>query len=61
MKAMVNEELCVGCELCVNTCPEVFQMQDGKAVVIADEVPEDAEESCKKSQEDCPVEAISIE
>ncbi|MBN3038009.1 MAG: ferredoxin [Candidatus Omnitrophica bacterium] len=61
MKAKVNEELCVGCELCVNTCPEVFEMQDGKAIVKADPVPQEAEENCKKSKEDCPVEAIELE
>ena len=61
MKAQVNAELCVGCELCVNTCPDVFEMQDGKAVVKTDAVPQEAEDNCKKSKEDCPVDAIEIQ
>ena len=61
MKVKVNDELCVGCELCVNTCPEVFEMQDGKAIVKVGSVPQEAEENCKKSQEECPVEAIEVE
>lgn len=61
MKAIVSEDLCVGCELCVNTCPDVFEMVDGKAIVKGDTVAQDAEDSCKKSQEDCPVDAIELQ
>ncbi|MFH1046652.1 MAG: ferredoxin [Candidatus Omnitrophota bacterium] len=61
MKAQVDADLCVGCELCANTCPEVFVMEDGKAVVKTGSVPGDAEDSCRESQENCPVEAISLE
>ncbi len=28
MKAIVNQDECTGCELCVQTCPEVFEMAD---------------------------------
>lgn len=61
MKALVSADLCVGCELCVNVCPDVFEMVDGKAIVKGDAVPQDAEVNCKKSQEDCPVEAIELQ
>jgi len=61
MKAKVDAELCTGCELCVETCPEVFEMADDIAVVIVDEVPADAEDSCQEAADDCPSEAISIE
>ena len=35
---IVDAEKCEGCEECVDVCPvEVFEMQDGKSVVIAEE------------------------
>ena len=61
MKVKIDAETCVGCGLCADSCPEVFQMQDDKAVVKTENVPAAAEENCKKTAEDCPVTAISIE
>ena len=62
MKAIIDEELCTGCELCVETCPEVFEMSDEDvAVVKADEVPSEAEDTAREAAEDCPSEAITIE
>jgi ferredoxin len=45
----------------VTTCPEVFEMEDDKAIVKAKPVPEEATESCRQATEECPVEAIIIE
>ena len=61
MKATVDPDLCTGCELCVDTCPEVFEMNDDIAVVKGDVVPADSEESARESAEDCPAEAIILE
>ena len=61
MKAIVDQDTCTGCELCVDTCSAVFQMDDDTAKVIVDEVPVDAADSCKEAAESCPVEAITIE
>ena len=61
MRVIVDEETCIGCGLCAETCPDVFEMNDDKAKVKVDEVPEDATESCKEAVESCPVEAIQIE
>ncbi|HHT9120233.1 MAG TPA: ferredoxin [Candidatus Hypogeohydataceae bacterium YC41] len=60
MRVRVDPDICTGCELCVTTCPEVFKMEGDKSVVIANSVPKDAEETCKKAVEECPVEAIII-
>lgn len=60
MKAIVDQEACVGCGLCADTCPEVFEMDGSVAKVIADPVPDDAVESCKEAASACPVEAIKI-
>ncbi len=61
MKAKVDPDECTGCELCVDTCPEVFEMVGDLAVAKQDEVPSGAEESCMQALEDCPVEAIRID
>jgi len=61
MKVTVDEETCIGCSLCVDTCPEVFEMNDDKARVKVDEVPEDVAPTCREAAENCPVEAIEIE
>ena len=61
MKVTIDAELCTGCELCCDTCPEVFEMGDDVATVKVDEVPADAEDSAREAAEDCPSEAISIE
>ena len=61
MRAIVDEEACIGCGLCPETCPEVFEMNDDKARVKVDPVPEGSIATCKEAAENCPVEAIKIE
>jgi ferredoxin len=57
MKVSITDE-CVGCEVCTEICPEVFEMDNMKAVVKVDEVPNEYEEKVKTCIESCPVEAI---
>jgi len=61
MKAKVDVDLCTGCGLCVDTCPEVFALDDSVAKVIVDKVPEKAFNACREAADNCPVEAIAIE
>ncbi len=60
MKAKVDPALCTGCELCVQTCPEVFRMEGDVAVAYVDPVPAQYEKPAKEAADDCPAEAISI-
>ena len=51
----VNKEKCIGCGACAATCPNVFEIKDGKA-----HVKEQSSEPCvKEAKEACPVGAIS--
>ena len=58
MKYYVNEG-CIGCGMCAGTCPEVFSMSDdGVAVAIETEVPEEVFDSAAEAKDGCPVGAI---
>lgn len=61
MRASVDPQVCIGCTLCTQTCPEVFKMEGDKAVAYKDPVPEALEEACKNAAEQCPVSAITTE
>ena len=61
MKVKVDADLCTGCGLCVDACPEVFKMDDSRAQVIVEEAPEKAWNTCREAADNCPVEAIKIE
>ncbi len=61
MKVSIDAELCTACELCVDTCPEIFEMGDDSATVKVDTVPEDQEDCVREAAENCPVEAIQVE
>lgn len=61
MKAVINRDGCISCEVCVDTCGEVFRMaDDGLAEVFVDEIPKDAEDSAAEAAESCPVDVITI-
>jgi len=55
------EDTCTACELCVDTCPEVFEMGQDMAQVIVDEVPPELEEAVQQASDECPSEAIIVE
>ena len=62
MKAMIDNDLCIGCGLCGELCPEVFhEGDDGKFSAIDEPVPEDQEDCAQDAESQCPVEAISVE
>ncbi len=58
LKAKVDQDEWTDCELCLDTCPESFEMEADLAVSRVDEVPFGAEESCRQIVEGCPIEAI---
>ena len=53
-------EGCIACGLCVDTCPEVFEMED-LATVIKGVNYSDYEDQVKEAAESCPVEVIKYE
>ncbi len=63
MKVKIDEELCTGCEECVDAVPDVFKMNDDGelAAVKVEAVPADQEDAVQEASDDCPAEAILIE
>ncbi len=55
------EDTCTACGLCVDTCPEVFEMGSEMAQVIVDEVPAEQEDDVQQAADECPVEAIVVD
>lgn len=57
-KVYIETEDCIGCENCVELCPEIFQFdaQENVAFVIMEEG--GSEECIDEAIEDCPVECI---
>ena len=55
------EDTCTACGLCVDACPDIFEMGADMAEVIVDDVPAEFEEAVQQAADECPVEAIIIE
>lgn len=61
MKASVDQEGCISCELCTSICPSVFSMNDnGKAEAIEDDIPEDSLQEAEDARDGCPVSVIDL-
>ncbi len=59
MKLKVEKEKCIGCGICVSSCPEVYAFDDnGLAYVSTDTVEDDSRGSAVDALENCPTDAI---
>ncbi|HEX7401399.1 MAG TPA: ferredoxin [candidate division Zixibacteria bacterium] len=61
MKVRVDPDLCTSDEICVQLCPEIFEMEGDKAIASTEEVPEHLKDLVKEAAASCPSEAIIIE
>jgi len=57
----VDQDLCISCGACIDTCPEVFEWNnDEKAQAVKNEVPAELEELASEAAESCPTDAITL-
>lgn len=56
-KPLIDEELCTGCEICIDECPnKALEMVDDVAKFVR---PDDCD-GCESCAEACPSEAITM-
>lgn len=61
MKVEVDEDTCIGCGLCVEICPDVFEMgKDMKSHTKVKKVPDKLKAKVKEAAQSCPVQAIKV-
>ncbi len=60
-KIVIDQDECIGCEACVETCPSVFVFdeEEGKAAVV--DGADSSEECVDEAIASCPAECISKE
>ena len=60
MRYHVDEDTCIGCGLCAETCPAVFFLRkDGLAEAKPGAVPEEEESAAEAAKDGCPTGAIA--
>ena len=62
IRVVVDRELCQDHGQCVFAAPQVFELdEEGKLVVLQDEVDESLRDNVEEAADVCPVQAITIE
>jgi ferredoxin len=57
---VVDQELCIGCGVCVEICPEVFELGEDEKSHVTDAARCDTCD-CEEAADSCPVSAIDFE
>jgi ferredoxin len=61
MKVTIDQDGCIGCGLCADTCPSVFCMNDDGFAEVCNEADASNEDSVREAVDSCPVSVIHIE
>ncbi len=68
-KVKIDQETCIGCGMCVSTCPKVFELNDRIKSTVVEKYRRDSEDRGKvpkrvkcvlEAEENCPVGAIKV-
>ena len=65
----IDQETCIGCGMCVSTCPKVFELNEMIKSTVIEKYRGDSEDSGKvpkrvncveDAEKNCPVDAIEV-
>jgi len=59
MNISVDKDACIGCGICADKCPDIFEL-DGKLAIVKAKPSKADEACCRDAADSCPVEAIEI-
>lgn len=61
MKAIVNQDACIGCGACAAICDSVFELnEEGLSTVISDVVEDENAQEARDAADACPTGAIEV-
>jgi ferredoxin len=60
MKAVVNQDGCISCGMCVSTCPEVFSYNEDGVAEATGQLTDENFASAESARTACPVAVIDI-
>ena len=60
MNTKVDHDLCIGCGVCADNCPDVFEIRGDRLAHVKDGADSEAAGCCQQAADLCPTEAISL-
>lgn len=60
-KVIIDQDECIGCEACVETCPSVFSFDDDEEKAYVNEDADAGEDCVDEAIASCPAECITKE
>jgi ferredoxin len=60
MNPAINADECIGCGLCEQLCPDVFEMGDDGLAHVKSDAKCAAAGCCQEAADSCPTSAISL-
>lgn len=61
MKVKIDRDGCIGCGLCTEICPDVFEIAEDGLASVANEPTGTNTDKVHEAAESCPVEVIEVE